>query len=144
VPSGFVAILQACGFDRQGTGLEEKAARHRSRAWIAQVCRHQKTCRIHFVLADQSGAVVVQSFAAGDGWHARFVDRDNGFVDLVERPGAFPCLNEPEGFASQLVSDSNDLLMEVDRYAKGPPVDLRTFLLPCRLRHAPYVRSIGR
>src|SRR5690606_30440657 len=60
---------------------------------------------------------------------ARFVDRGTGFVDLVERPGAFPCLNEPEGFASQLVSDSNDLLMEVDRYAKGPPVDLRTRVL---------------
>ncbi|OIS94252.1 hypothetical protein BLA27_07000 [Brucella cytisi] len=31
MPSGFVAIflLQACGFDRQGNGLEEKAARLR-------------------------------------------------------------------------------------------------------------------
>ena len=32
---------------------------------------------------------------------------------------AFPYLNESDGFANQLVSDSNYLPMEVGRYVKG-------------------------
>ena len=32
---------------------------------------------------------------------------------------AFPYLNESDGFANQLVSDSNCLPMEVGRYVKG-------------------------